>query len=374
MHVPLHIQNGDAYIFVFSIFFFFLQPKNKQDNTNGRHTLQHIQRLFFSTSTPRRRPSLSKFETTGSFVLTKRRVSTIDAKFTAETNRLKDLSRNILSQRISRKFLWSVDKKSMNSENSTPEYGMVHRDSTKLVSIRKSVIRKRSSLKKKALRNKIQKEKRHAAYNRARRISKVERAVDETYAVESDAKFTGATYSIADEDASDNESDIQQFQAELNEYHGPIEIVVDNFDDEVDFEKLCNAKQSECPYEDKENIGISLQSYVFDVKCSSKSARELSPPASCNVSPQSINSNFSTNSTKRMSSHCARLCWNQQKIPKITTYKAEKKSFNSENQSASHSQHSIGTVGWHNLPTFVKYYLVAVTVCLVSVIYIQLFY
>lgn len=301
-------------------------------------------------------------------------MSTIDAKFTAETNRLKDLSRNILSQRISRKFLWSVDKKSMNSENSTPEYGMVHRDSTKLVSIRKSVIRKRSSLKKKALRNKIQKEKRHAAYNRARRISKVERAVDETYAVESDAKFTGATYSIADEDASDNESDIQQFQAELNEYHGPIEIVVDNFDDEVDFEKLCNAKQSECPYEDKENIGISLQSYVFDVKCSSKSARELSPPASCNVSPQSINSNFSTNSTKRMSSHCARLCWNQQKIPKITTYKAEKKSFNSENQSASHSQHSIGTVGWHNLPTFVKYYLVAVTVCLVSVIYIQLFY
>lgn len=266
----------------------------------------------------------------------------------------------------------------MNSKNSTPEYDHVHRDSTKLVSTRKSVIKKRASLKKKALRHKIQKEKRHAAYNQARRISKVEHAGDETYSIDSGEKFTGATYSVADEDASDNESDnesdIQKFHAELNEYHGPIEIVVDNFDDEVDFEKLCNTKQSECPYEDKENIGISLRSYVFDVKCSSKSVREISPQPCCNVSPQSINSNFSSNSTKRMSSHCARLCWNQQKIPKITTYKAEKKSFDSDNQSASHSQHSIVTIGWQHLPPIVKYYLVGVTICLISIIYFQFLY
>lgn len=364
---------------------FFFSNSFSQDKENGRlsnrNTLQRLQKLF--ASTPHRRPtrtsSLPKFETTTLFGLMNNSVSTIEPRVTAGPKRLGSLSRNLILQTkcISRKIFWSADKMSTNCD-STPEYDKVHGDSTQLATSRKSIIKKRSSvLQKKATRNKIQKEKRFAAYNKMRRMSKVERAVDETFSLTSLANCSGATYDVESQRDVTYESDILNFQAEVNQCRGPVEIVVDNFDDEIDFEKLCNVKQSDCPFEDKEKIGSALAPYLTMGNSSPKSFGE----GCAQVSPQSVHSN---SSTTRMSSHCARLCWNQQKIPKIETYKAEKKSFDNDSRHSSRSNHSTQplfttiksihanvTVGWQDLPSFVQYYIVAITICFISILNYQ---
>lgn len=326
-----------------------------------------------------RHSSLPKFENerSSSFGLMNTSVSKIERKVTANSTRLGSLI--LQTKRLSRKIVWSADKKTSNYE-STPEYDQIHRDSTKLATSRKSFIKKRSSLKKKAIRNRVQKDKRFAAYNQMRRMSKVERSTDATYSLNIAANISGATYNVDVDDVT-YETDIQNFQAEVNQYQGPVEIVVDNYDDEIDFEKLCNVKQSDCPFEDKEKIGNALALYMSKEKHSPKSLGE----GCSNVSPQSVNSNVSTNSTTRMSSHCARLYWGQHKIPKIETYKAEKKSFDNDSRQSSHSNHSSQTlfttirsihsnvtVGWHDLPSFIQYYIVAITFCFISILHYQL--
>lgn len=339
---------------------------------------------------------MPKFDS-GSFGLANNSVSTIEYKCTTDAKRLASLSRNLFAQtkRVSQKFLKSTDKKPIHTD-STPEYDRIHQDSTKLVTAKKSFIKKRASiLKKKALRNK--KEKRFAAYDKARGIPTLETvAVDETYSIGTASNVTGVTYNKSgatnnlstatydiefDEDEDGYESDILEFQAEVNERQGPIKIIVENVDDEVDFEKLCNFKQSECPFDGK--VSSPLLPCTNDTKSSLKSNRD----GYASLSPQSVNSNFSSNSTNRLSSHCARICWNQQKIPKITTYKAEKKSFDSNNNSSSLSHHHstqplMTTVrlfhlnaanGWQDLPTFVQYYLISITICLIANLYLQFF-
>lgn len=354
-------------------------------HVSSRSTLEQLQKLFFSTSTPRRRPtrhsSLPKFEfeRSTSFGLMNTSVSKIERKITANPIRLGSL----ISQTkiLSRKVFRSADKKPSNYE-STPEYDQIHRDSTQLATSRKSFIKKRSSvLKKKAIRNRVQKDKRFAAYNQMRRISKVERTTDETYSLNSAVNISGATYNLDVDDVT-YETDILNFQAEVNQCQGPVEIVVDSFDDEIDFEKLCNVRQSECPFEDKEKIGSKLASYTNKEK--HHSSGSLAVEGDSNVSPQSVNSNVSANSTTRMSSHCARLYWSQHKIPKIETYKAEKKSFDCDSRQSSHSNHSSQslfttiksihsnvTVGWHDLPSFIQYYIVAITFCFISILHYQ---
>lgn len=338
---------------------------------------------------------MPKFETTSSYSLANSSVSTTDSKLTADQNKLSGLSLNIFAhtKRLSKKFgKWSLDKKSTQTD-STPEYDKVHHDTTKLATCRKPFIRKRSVLlKKKGLRLKTQREKRFSAYNKQRFISKIEQ--NDTYSVGSAKTYdittrsslnnvTGATYDLDTAEAS-YESDILNFQAEVNEFQGPIDIIVDKADDEVDFEKLCNVKQSECPFVNKEKSKGSLSSWANEIT-TNKSNGDVD--INKNISPQSIHSNLSPNSITRTSSHCARLYWNQQKIPIITTFKAEKKSFdkNLSNNNSTQSHHSTQsslmttiksiqsnvTIGWIDLPPFVKYYIISVTICFIAILYIQ---
>lgn len=326
---------------------------------------------------------MPKFETTSSFLNTS--VSTIESKFTADSKCLSTLSRNLFAQtrRVSHKILYSVDKRPA-TVDSTPEYEKVHCDSTKLASSRKSFIKKRSSiLKKRAQQTKTQKEKRLAAYNKIRRMSKVERAVDETYSIGSALNNTGATYDLEMGETT-YESDILKFQEEVNERQGPVEIIVQNVEDEVDFEKLCNVKESACPFEDKKKSdslfapGSSSLVLSTDGKSSPKSAGEGEIDG---LSPQSVNSNYSANSTTRMSSHCGRIGFSQQKIPKITTYKAEKKSFDNDSQSSMRSYHnsqalittvksihSIVTVAWNDSHEYARYYIISITFLVIALI------
>lgn len=328
---------------------------------------------------------MPKFETTSSFLNTS--VSTIESKFTANSMHLSTLSRNLFSKtrRVSHKILYAADKRSA-TVNSTPEYEKVHCDSTELASSRKSFIKKRCTiLKKRVQQTKTQKEKRLAAYNKIRRISKVDRLVDETYSIGSVFNNTGATYDLEMGETT-YESDILNFQEEVNEHQGPIEIIVQHTEDEVDFEKLCNVKESVCPFEDKKKLDSLLEPcssslmLSTDGKSSPKSGGEGEFIGS-NLSPQSINSNYSANSTTRMSSHCARICYSQHKIPKITTYKAEKKSFDNDSQNSMRSHqnsktlittvksiHSIVSVAWNDSHEYARYYIIAVTFLVIALI------
>lgn len=353
-----------------------------------------MQKLFFSTSTPRRRPtrhsSLPKFETTELFGLMNNSLSTIENKCMTDTKRLGSLTRNMVMQtkRFPRKILASASKNPTNTD-STPEYEAVHRDCTKLVTPRKSFIKKRSAiLKKKATQNRVQKEKRFAVYNLRRRMSDLELTVDGTYSIDGRANLSTATYNIEVDDNDNNvqsvsyESEIRGFQKEINQFEGPIEIIVDHFNDEVDFEKLCNVKQSECPFDDKVKLGqtITLPRLSNDGKCTSNLNAEQS---GLNFSPQLVNLNVSGT---RMSSHCGRLYWNQQKIPTIEKYKAEKKSFDNDSHHSSGSNQSTQpllttiksfqsnvTVGWQTTPKFIQCYLMAITIGFLSIVFYPLF-
>lgn len=367
---------------------FCVQEKENEHQTSGRSTLHQLQKLFFSTSTPRRRnarrSSMPKFDTTtGSFFgLANTSVSTIESKFTADSKRLSTLSRNLFAQtrRVSQKIRGSVNKcatTTATNVDSTPEYEKVHCDSTKLATSRKSFAKKRSSLlKKRSQQLKTQKEKRLAAYNKFRRMSsKVDRGVDETYSIGSELNNTGATYDIETAETT-YESDILHFHAEINQCQGPIEIV-QQADDEVDFEKLCNNKESESPFGETTKLAspIASSSLVDSVEIMSPKSLGEGEIGS-NLSPQSINSNFSGNSTTRMSSHCARKCWSQPKIPKISTYKVESKNFDNDSQSSTQSHHSTQTtfvttiksvqsivsIAWNDSHAFARYYIVSVTI------------
>lgn len=363
----------------------------RQDKENDRNNLEHLQKMFFSTSTPRRRPtrhsSLPKFETTELLGLIDNSLSTIENKCMTDTKRFSGLSRNIVlqSKRLSRKIFASAGKNPTNTD-STPEYEPVHGDCTKLVTPRKSFIKKRSAvLKKKAIQNRVQREKRFAVYNQRRRMSELELTVDDetgkTYSIGTTANLSTATYDIMVDD-NDNihnlsyESEIHGFQKEMNQCEGPIEIVVDHFNDQIGFEKLCNVKQSECPFDaDEVKLGqtITLPKLCEDEKFTSNLNAEQ---GSLNFSPQLAN--LSVSGT-RMSSHCGRLYWKQQKIPIIEKYKAEKKSFDNESQHSSGSNQSTQplfttiksvqsnvTVGWQSTPKLIQYYLIAITICFIA--------
>lgn len=359
--------------------------------------------MFFSTSTPRRRParhsSLPKFETTELLGLMNNSLSTIETRCMTDAKRLGTLTRNMALQtrRISRKIFTSAGKNPTNTD-STPEYEPVHGDCTKLMTTpRKSFIKKRSALlKKKATQNRAQREKRFAIYNQRRRMSEFELTVDETgktgktYSIGSTAKISAATYDImADENDNDvhnlsYESEIYGFQKEVNQCEGPIEIIVDHFNDEVDFEKLCNVKQSVCPFEgDKVKLGqtVTVSKLSNDEKCTSSSNAEQ---CGLNFSPQLMNLNVSGT---RMSSHCGRAFWNPAKIPTIAKFKAEKKSFDNESQHSSGSNQSSQThlistmksfqsnvtIGWQCTPGIIRYYLIAITFGFFAILYHVLF-
>lgn len=372
-------------------FFLISKLPIQQDKENNRNNLEHLQKMFFSTSTPRRRPtrysSLPKFETTELLSLMNNSLSTIENKCMTDTKRLGCLPRNMVLQtrRFSRKIFGSASKNPTNTD-STPEYEPIHGDCTKLVTPRKSFIKKRSALlKKKATQNRVQREKRFAVYNQRRRMSESEVTVDDetgkTYSIGSRANLSTATYDVVVDDNHNlsYESEIRGFEKEVNQYEGPIEIIVDHFNDEVDFEKLSNVKQSECPFdEDKVKLGqtITLPKLSNDGKCLSDLNADQ---VGLNFNPQLAN--LSVSGT-RMSSHCGRLYWKQQKIPIIEKYKAEKKSFDNDSQHSSGSNQSTQPLtttiksfqssvitSWQTTPGIIRYYLIAITIAFLSIVY-----
>lgn len=300
--------------------------------------------------------------------------------------RFSTLSRSILAQtkKVSQKFLCT--NAAANYE-STPEYDKRHRDTTTLATSRKSFLKKRSSLLRKRIAHnkKTQKEKRHSAYNRFRRISKTDHSItDETFSIGSGNNISGATFDVERSESPSYDSDIRDFQAEVNEFKGLIEIFGDECKDEVDFEKLCNVKESNCPFENKEKVSNLTVPQITFRKSPSKSNKKGEDEISSDHSKQSINSNRSSTSPTRMSSHCARICWNQQKIPKITTYKAERKSLENDSQNSTRSHHNTQTlittvrsihsnvtVGWFDIPQFIRYYIVSVTVLFIALLRYQ---
>lgn len=272
--------------------------------------------------------------------------------------------------------------------DSTPDGSHLKKDASR----RKSgKIRKRSSMiPKKSFRFNSRKEKRHAIYNQCRRISKVDHAINETYSCAgSSIPYAGSSIqftSVGTNFGSEYEEiEIRKFQEEINEHNGLLDITVENeqFTDLNKFERFCTNKESNCPFDE-----------LLDTIDETPLTLELLEEAP--ASQQNKNNKVSVTSKKpsfvrtsgtkaRVSNHCARMCWNQQKIPQLHKFKAEKREKNdsSENRSSISSGHSslfmsVTTLhksvseAWHELPTFVQYYLIAITICFVSILHYQL--
>lgn len=345
-------------------------------------------RKFFSTSTPRRRMTRAQFtfESNNSLHFTNDSVSI------ADPIQSKNLAQKwfLQTKRISQKLCWSADKKDPQSD-STPEYGKAHENST-LASLRKSWLRKRKPIptNKKSMRDKKRQEQRNVAFNKARSIPNV---VDDTYSIAPSGGFMGnycesmndresvddsdsvdGCESVNDCDSENEEAEIRNFHDEINSCNGFIDIAKESNVDEITFENLCNQKQSQYSLDE---IHTKKSIEVNEI-----SKAQQQQGYTC--TPLSIYSNglSRTYSRNRKSSHCARIFWNQQKIPRLTTYKAEKRE-NTKSICISEcsNQSSFGTtikalhtnsiIVWNNLPKYIQYYLVAVTFCFISMIYIQ---
>lgn len=354
-----------------NVFFFslFLQEKENDEKL--------LQRLLF-TSTPRqshsRRSSLPRFESINSMRLTES-ISKSNPKLTADFMTLGDLTKDLFAKPHTPKVQWSFDQDGKSSD-STPDCSRRDKSS------RKSCARKRRSslLAKKSFRMNSRKEKRHAVYNQTRRMSKVENVIDETFSLAGSIQTAG-TYSIAGsvQSAGTNfgseyeEIEIRNFQAEINERQGLLEISTEQFvesiEDQDKFEKFCHNKASDCPFDHTKTE--AEKPLVTENQIGRKSSEKLRLSAS---PPRGMAS--------RISSHCARICWNQQKIPQLQTYKAERRNESVKNRSSVSSTHSIlfSSItslntsivgGWHELPTFVQYYMIAITLCFISIVHYQ---
>lgn len=332
---------------------------------------------------------MPRFESTNSIRLTENSISRL---------RLPDwenLSQSLISKTkpsTTRKIQWSIGNDAT-SPDSTPT-----QDTSKvIIPSKKSARRRRSSVvAKKSIRLNWRKEKRQAIYNQTRRISKFEHVIDEvanrTFSITNSSKSAGTTVpssgiqSIGTNFGSElEEIEIRNFHAEVNQHKGPLEIstenlnVIDSMEEQNNFEKLCNSKKSHCPFDETKNKAEkSLLKECIDKIIGQKSCDDgqyLVPPAQ---------QRSSSGIAARISSHCARICWNQQKIPQVHTYKVEKRTDtsvkNTSSLSSTHSSflnsvealHTSISDGWNELPTFVQYYMIAITICLISIIYFRI--
>lgn len=332
------------------------------------------------TSTPRRhtrRSSLQSFESTNSIRLTENSVSRL--RLPDWENLSQDLTSKTRPSTV-RKIQWSTGK-DVTSPDSTPT-----QNTTKLISSKKSARHRRSSVvAKKSIRLNWRKEKRHAIYNQTRRISKVEQVIDEvvnrTFSITDSSQSAGTVQSIGTHFGSEHEEiEIRNFQAEVNQHKGLLEIstenlnVIDSMEEQNNFEKLCNSKGCQCPFDETKNKAEkSLLKECIGKIIGQKSSDEIQ----CKTS---LAQRSSSGIAARISNHCARICWNQQRIPKVHTYKVEKRTDisvkNRSSVSSTHSSffnnvealHTSISDGWNELPTFVQYYMIAITFCLISII------
>lgn len=352
-----------------------------QEQENDQNLLQ---KLLFSTSTPRhrhtRRSSLPRFDSMHSIASLDHTVPKAKPKQSICTAHWGILSQKLLSEakHTPHKIEWG---KSGISSDSTPEF----RSAIKNTTTQKSWNRKRrsSTLAKKSFRSYSRKEKRHAIYNQTRRISKNEHVIeaDATFSIAGSVKSTETNFGSEYE-----EIEIRNFQAEINEQKGLLNIsnerldTIDSIEEQHNFEKLCHSKESYCPFDETKVEKLKVEnSFIIETD---KELIGSSNPIE-QIQSQIASSTRLSGMVNRVSNHCARLCWNQQKIPRLLTYKAEKRNESDKNRSSGlsgqssllmnmASLHTSISEGWNDLPSFVQYYLVAITLCFIAVVHYQL--
>lgn len=282
-------------------------------------------------------------------------------------------------RRFSRKMLFAAEQRTAEPESS-PEYGENHQNSTRVLSFKKSRdsrARPITKLGKKSLRS-IRRERRFNVYDKTRKMS----------IIESRCIKSNATYDIVSIRSSTtlNESALEQaeidnFNAEIKKCNSLNDLSIGQNastelpDDNGNFEKFCSQKESQHPYIDVEsppNHSGSADNSSKDISYSvGKSLWQHTTPNSC------ISSGSKTLSASKRSryGHSVR---NQHKIPQIYKYKAEMHQSQTDFDILNFCQQLfVGIVTsarakvigeWDRTPISVQVYLIAITICFISIL------
>lgn len=282
------------------------------------------------------------------------------------------------TKRISQKLYWSAEKRF--SSDSTPETG-APRKSLRRKSLRRNL--KSPPTSDTTRYNRKRREQRLKAFNQGRRMSKLTMTINTNPSLKTDQ-----TYSIAGSEATSPESisesvieeaEIRRFHAVVNDANGIID-----FDENhnsppsigSEFLKLCGNKRSE--YSD------DCVLLTNDTELNSVSKHTNDEHTNSTLTAYSIGSIDSEMRGTRQSSHCARVNWNQHKIPQLISYKVEKPELGKSQVSINSSRLNLSVLKtsfstrvvnavdeWIKLPRFLQYYIICTTVALLAIIYMQ---
>lgn len=334
----------------------------------------NLPKHIFCTSTPRRR--MSKTLKLESSILNQSMpdLSVVDQLYTP------NLAKKLLSRtrRISKKQIYWSAQNGVSSD-STSDYGSAHGKPTFVLGPRKSLKRKKrkSSPPPGISRyNRHRRELRFQAFNKHRHFSKLVLSGDETYSIgDSVASNQSLTESVVED------LEIQNFQAVVNNCKGMVEIDENhngNTSNLNDFEQLCQQKRSE---------------YTDNCVVLTNDSQSGQLSKSNDINSQSTLTAYSAHSTgsmdsevlrARQSSHCARVCWNQHKLPELVNYPAQKPGLAKISHDPNKNSPlftSIATLRtrlsnvfdtWNNIPPYLQYYLICSTVSLLAMLYMQL--
>lgn len=348
--------------------------------------VHHWHTFFVNTSTPRQRRksarSSDKFTSIGAISM----IETPSVTTTQKSNaRSVPISNQLGEQmrRLTQNIQWTAVKPIITTSESSPDYDSVHYNSTKMVSFRKSGTsrRRRNAQKAKKSFRSVRREQRIAVYNKGR-IMEPSTLSNATYDIANSTKSTN----MMNESELEND-EINDFFAEVKRFNGFSNITFDNqFVDKIsdkngNFEQLCHQKSSEHPY--VERTPVKKASYVLLNKSESLNiTKSIENPYWQQLTPNSIATNGSPTTAMRSSGHCARTFWNQHKIPQIVKYKAEKRRSQSPCNQSTDCLQTIQQAlwiacqpvklkfieEWNKTPALVKFYLIAITFCFISIL------
>lgn len=327
-----------------------------------------LPKKIYCTSTPRRRTSrLPKL--VGLELDTNQSMPDISAVGQLYTP---SLAKKIFerTKRISQKLYGSAEKRF--SSDSTPESGKP-RQSLRRKSLRRN--HKSPPASEMTRYNRKRREHRNRAFNQGRRISKLALNTDQTYSIVG----SEATTSDSVSESVMEEAEIMKFHAVVNNCNGIIDFDENHNSppsDGNDFLQLCHRKRSE--YSD-DCVVLTNDTQLNSV---SKTTDEHTQST---LTAYSVGSMDSEMRGTRQSSHCARVNWNQHKIPQLVSYKVEKPELGKSQLSVNSSRnnrsalmasfnariaHSIDV--WTKLPIYLQYYVVCATIALLAMIYMQI--
>lgn len=221
-------------------------------------------------------------------------------------------------------------------------------------------------LAKQAVQRRQWREKRLSAFSKCRKIS-----VGHSEAFRKSGKLTNATFSIKESTRTLSQFDESELEKqEINAFHAEIENrfeFFDEFDGELElntsFEKLCHAKESNHPYEERgknATVEISASNQNSIESDSQNFSASKSKDCNANDTPVSQKSMCSTRSNKT-DCHCSALNLNRHKVPRIVKYKSQTQ-INQNLENASENIISLLL----RLPKSIQLYLVSVTVGLLG--------